>query len=113
MRFTVILAVLTVGFLVAGCGGGSDSVYDVLDRPQPGASAAPSSSSAPVLTDEKAKAFLSFRCTKCHTTTPIKKARKSKAEWEARIQRCKDEGLLIAPAEAASLVNWLSFKYGN
>ena len=115
MAFVSICLVVAVPVLVlfTACGDSADP-YDVLDQgPLPGARPGASQIQVPILSDDAAKKMLTFKCTECHTKSPIKKSRLSKVEWELRVQRCVEHGSKIAPADAASLVNWLFRKYGN
>ena len=110
MRAIVLIPVI---LFFAACGG--DDPYDVLDKggTAPGKKAAPTEVQVPILSDQAAKSMINFKCTECHTNTRIKKAMKSKVEWEASVQRCKERGAKISPIDSQSLVNWLARKYGN
>ncbi len=109
--FLVVLTV--VPLFLSSCGG--EDPYDALDDGTPLRGAKPTSSGiqVPILSDDRAKMMLTSSCSGCHSKTPIKKARKSRLEWEAQIQFCKERGALLAPMDVKSLVNWLSNKYGN
>ena len=109
-----LVALFLVPLFLSACGGSKDPM-DALDDASPlrGANPTTSEIQIPILTDDRAKMMLTSSCSGCHTKTPIKKAKKSKLEWEAQVQFCKDRGALIAPMDAKSLANWLSHKYGN
>ncbi|MHC4469742.1 MAG: hypothetical protein ACYS99_02155 [Planctomycetota bacterium] len=65
------------------------------------------------LSDQEGQDMLTFRCTKCHTTTPIKKSRKMLAEWEDQLRICIDQGARVAPVERGSLAQFLFKNYGK
>ena len=114
MRSIVFFSIcFFVTILFAACGDGEDPFDALDDRSLSGANPRGSQTEIPILSDDAAKKMLTFKCTECHTKSPIKKSRLSKVEWELRVQRCVEHGSKIAPADAASLVNWLFRKYGN
>ena len=108
-----VVALFLVPLFLSACGGSDPK--DALDNASPLRGASPTSSEIqiPIFSDDVAKMKITASCAGCHTTTAIKKAKKSKLEWEAQVQFCKDRGALIAPMDAKSLANWLSHKYGN
>jgi cytochrome c5 len=103
---TAVIALALLSLVLAACG---DDEY----KTRKAASTTPKKSKpVRVLTDEAGQEMLTFRCTKCHTTTPIRKSKKTLSQWEEQIAFCVHAGARLAPVEKASLAVWLHKTYG-
>lgn len=103
-------AAIALALLLCATACGGDD-YETT-RPVVGAKAAPPPPPR-ALTDPEGQDMLTFRCTKCHTTTPIKKSRKTLEGWEDQIKICIDQGARVAPVERRSLALFLFKNYGK
>jgi uncharacterized membrane protein len=105
MRATLCLAAMAMLCVFVACG--DDTTY--VPPSGPGASA---TSPTYEMTADRAFKFMQERCTACHTTTPIKKAKMTAEEWGVRIDTCKAKGAMVGPADRNALAAYLGRTQG-
>ena len=98
--FTMMLLVVLVGSLVAACGAAEDE------------------SAAPATEQEEAapaalegKTLLEERCTQCHDLGRVERAKKTKEEWKASVERMVGKGAQLNQAEQELLIEYLAETY--
>jgi uncharacterized membrane protein len=100
-------AVLTIAFLalllaslLAACGG-------------PKAEMATPTTEAEQVTPPAldAQALLQERCTKCHDLGRVERARKTKEEWKATVERMVGKGAQLSQAEQEQVIQYLTETY--
>ena len=87
-------AMLAVALLVGavGCSGGDVTVDNAGGRDAA----------------DPAKSLVDSKCAMCHTLDRVYTVTKTKAEWEATLDRMKTNGLVVTDAEYASILEYLS-----
>ena len=98
--FTMMLLVVLVGSLVAACGAAEDeSAVTTTEQEE----AAPAALEGKTLVEE--------RCTTCHDLGRVERAKKTKEEWKASVERMVGKGAQLSQAEQELVIEYLAETY--
>jgi cytochrome c5 len=97
--WTALLALVLLA-LLAACGGAQGPAA----QETPAADTPPAGATGGELVQE--------RCTGCHSLERVTSAHKTEAEWEATVERMRDNGAQLTDAEAQTVIDYLSKTYG-
>ena len=96
MMFLMVL----LGSLLTACGGAKG------EAPVP---TTEQEEAAPVTLD--GKSLLEERCTRCHDLGRVERARKTKEEWKATVERMVEKGAQLSQAEQEQVIQYLTETY--